>query len=142
MWQRFQTLLLAVATVLIVALFWCDIAKFVEPGGTVGYIGYIENPVCLTWIIILTVLQVLSLGGFKWRMKQFRVVIVTLIMCLGFQGFLVYEYFQFKDEMIFSWTVLFPIVAAVLDGFAAKNILVDEALVQSANRLRLPRKKH
>lgn len=142
MWQRIQTLLLAVATGLIVSLFWCDVAQYVCSDGTVAGIRYAEHKICLVWIIILTVLQVISLGGFKWRMKQFRMVIVTLVMCLGFQGFLVYLFLEGRGSLIFSPTALFPFVAAVLDGFAARNILIDEALVQSAARLRLPRKKH
>ena len=141
MWQRVQTLYLAVATILVVSLFWSDVAKIAAPDGLVENIRYVDRTIYLVWLIILTVIQVLALGGFKWRMKQFRVVVVAVVMCLGFQGWLVYDFFQQRESLSFSWTALFPVVASVLDVMAAKNILLDEAIVQSANRLRLPRNK-
>lgn len=140
MWQRVQTLYFGVATLLIAALFWCDVAKIAGPDGAVEYVGFTQKSIYKIWIIILTVLQVLSLFGFKWRMKQFRVVIVTAIMCIGFQGWLVYDYIICQGSMTYSWTALFPFVAAVLDFMGARNILSDEALVQSMNRLRKSRK--
>lgn len=141
MWQRVQTLYLAIATVLVASLFWSDVARIDVPDGAPEYLAYTSRKIYLVWLILLTVIQVLALGGYKWRMKQLRVVIVAAVMCLGFQGWLVYDFIQLHDSMLFSWTALFPIVAAVLDALAAKNILLDQALVVSANRLRLPRKK-
>ena len=141
MWQRLQTLYFALATMLVASLFWCDVARVAAPDGAVEQIRYTDNTIYTVWLILLTVLQVLSLGGFKWRMKQFRVVIVTGIMCLAFQGWLVYDYIRLHEAMVFCWTALLPAVAGILDFLGAKNILLDEAIVQSANRLRLPRKK-
>lgn len=141
MWQRVQTLYLAIATGLIASLFWSDVARIDVPGGVPEYIGYTSKKIYLVWIILLTVIQVLALGGYKWRMKQLRVVIVAAIMCCGFQGWLVYDFIRLHDSMVFSWTSLFPCVAAVFDLLAIKNILLDQALVISASRLRHPRKK-
>ena len=141
MWQRIQTLYIGIATGLIVALYWCDALSFVLPGGEdVESVRYTENTIYLVWIIILTVLQVLSLGGYRWRMKQMRVVIVTAIMCLGFQGYLAWDYFVNFREAVFSWTALFPLAACILDLLGARNIMLDEAIVKSANRLRSARK--
>lgn len=142
MWQRVQTLYLGIATLLIASLFWCDVARVAGPGGTVEYIGYTEKTIYLVWIIILTVLQVLSTGGYKWRMRQIRVVIVTAVMCLGFQVWLACDWYRMRNELVFSWTALFPLAASVLDFIGARNIFLDECIVQSANRLRGPRKKH
>ena len=144
MWQRVQTLYLAVATLLIASLFWSDVALVAAPDGFVEHISYTSKPVYLVWLILLTLFQVLSLGGFKWRMKQFRVAVVTAILCIGFQLWLGVDYFRLGDGISFSWTALFPFAACVLDCLACRAILQDEALVQSASRLRLPRssKKH
>lgn len=143
MWQRLQTLYFGIATLLVVSLFFSDVARAALPGGDVEHIRYVDKTVYLVWLIVLAVLQVLTLGGFKWRMRQMRVAIVTAVMCLGFQGFIVYDFIMMKDTYAFSWTALFPLVCCILDIFGVKNILLDEALVQSANRLRLPRtKKH
>lgn len=141
MWQRVQTLYLGIATLLVASLFWSDAARIALPEGGEEHITYVSKTIYLVWIILLTVLQVLSIGGYKWRMKQFRVVVFTGITCLGFQGFLVYDYVQMHEQMAFSFTVLFPLVAAILDFVAARNILLDEAIVQSAHRLRSARRK-
>lgn len=141
MWQRLQTLYFGIATLIVASLFWSDVARAVGADGTIESIRFIDNAIYLIWLIILVILQVLSLGGYKWRMKQFRVVIITGIMCLAFQGWLVYDYIRLHNELIFSWTALLPAVAGILDFFGARNILLDEAIVQSANRLRRPRNK-
>ena len=141
MWQRYQTLLLAVATLLIVSLFWCDLSRTVMADGIIDYVKYTDKTIFKVWLIILTVLHVLALGGFKWRMKQFRVVVFTALVTIGFQIWLAVYFFQTKDTSVMSWTALFPLLAAGLDAYAARNILLDEFIVQSANRLRGPRKK-
>lgn len=143
MWQRIQTLYLGVATILIVSLFWCDVAIRVTEGSAVENISYTSSWIYMVWMIILTLLQILALGGYKWRMKQFRVAVVACIMCLGFQGWLVYDFVRLHESVSFSWTALFPLAAAFLDYLGIKNILLDEAIVQSAHRLRSARtKKH
>lgn len=141
MWQRIQTLYLGIATLLISSLFWCDLAREILPDGTVSHIAYTDKTIFTIWLVLLTVLQVLALGGYKWRMKQFRVVIFTAIVSLGFQAWLALYFFQTRDVQIMSWTALFPLAVTILDAFAARNILLDEAIVISANRLRGPRKK-
>lgn len=141
MWQRIQTLYLALATGFIVALYWCNLSSVVMDDGTLQYIAYTDKTVFTIWISLLTIFHVLALGGYKWRMKQFRVVIFTAIVCAAFQIWLVLYYFQTKGVEVISWTALFPLVAVILDVLAARNILLDEAIVFSANRLRSPRKK-
>ena len=39
-------------------------------------------------------------------------------------------------RMIFSFTAIFPVIAAILNMLAARNIALDEAMVQSTYRLR------
>ncbi len=141
MWQRIQTLYLGIASLLIVSMFWCSLSSIVMPDGSSMYIRYTDNTLFTAWLVILTVLQVLALGGYRWRMKQFRVVIFTALANLGFLACLVFYCFQVIDSQIMSWTSLFPLAAAILDFSAARNILLDEAIVFSANRLRSRRKK-
>lgn len=141
MWQRIQTLFLGLATLLVVSMFWLDLSQVVLPDGSTEHIAYVDKTIFKIWLIILTVLQVFALGGYKWRMKQLRVVIFTALVCLGFQAWLVVYFFQTRGVEIVSFTALFPLAAAVLDFFAARNILLDEAIVYSANHLREPRKK-
>ncbi|MCQ2186113.1 MAG: DUF4293 domain-containing protein [Bacteroidales bacterium] len=141
MWQRYQTLLLAVATLLVASLFWCNIANVLQADGSVEHIAYTSRPVFKIWLVLLTVLHVLALGGYKWRMKQIRVVIFTAIVTLGFQLWLLVYYFQTRDSQIMSWTALFPLLACALDVYAARNILMDEFLVQSAKGVQRSKRK-
>lgn len=140
MWQRIQTLYLAIGLGILASFFWTDVASVLE-GDVIENISYMQKTIYKVWIIILTVFQFLALGGFKWRMKQFRVVLFTALATLGFQGFLAYDYFTKSAECVFSWTVMLPLVVVVLDLLAARAIMVDEAIVQSASRLRRSRKK-
>lgn len=143
MWQRVQTLYLGVATLLIVSLFWCDVARKVGADATVENISYTSSWIYMVWLILLTVLQILALGGYKWRMKQFRIAVIACIMCFAFQGWLVFDYIRLHESLTFSWTALFPLAAAFLDFLGVRNILLDEAIVQSAHRLRATRtRKH
>lgn len=140
MWQRIQTLFFVVATLLVASLFWCNFASEVQADGEIVSYGYKSNKIYLIWIIILLIAQILSAGGYKWRMRQLRVVIFTGILCMGFQGWLVYDYIRNHEQVIYSWTILFPFAAGALDFIGARYILLDEAIVQSARRLRKPRK--
>lgn len=141
MWQRIQTLYLGIGLGLIVSMFWLELASGMDADGVEVIVKYIDKPIYKVWIIILTVFQFLALGGYKWRMKQFRVVLFTAIACLGFQGYLTYDYFAHRADFGFSWTILFPFVITILDLLAARAIMVDEAIVRSANRLRSTRRK-
>lgn len=141
MWQRLQTLYLAIATGLVVSLFFSDVARIEVPGQAPEYVAYTSKTAYLIWLVLLATAQVLALGGFKWRLKQLRVAIVSALLCLAFQVWLGLDFLRFRTQMTFSWTALFPLAAVILDVLAIKNILLDQALVMSANRLRLPRKK-
>lgn len=140
MWQRIQTLYLAIGLGILASFFWTDVASVLE-GDVIENITYMQKTIYKVWIIILAVFQFLALGGFKWRMKQFRVVLFTALATLGFQGFLAYDYFTKPAECVFSWTVMLPLAVVVLDLLAARAIMVDEAIVQSASRLRRARRK-
>lgn len=140
MWQRIQTLFFVIATLLIASLLWCNFASDIQESGEIVRYSYRSNKTYLIWIIILLVAQVLSAGGYKWRMRQLRVVIFTGILCMGFQGWLVYDFIRNHELVIYSWTALFPFVAGALDFIGARYILLDEAIVQSSRRLRRYRK--
>lgn len=141
MWQRYQTLLLAVSTILVVSLFWCNVATVLLADGSIEHIAYTAKPVFKIWLILLTIMHVLALGGFKWRMKQIRVVIFTAIVTFAFQIWLLVYYLQTRDCQLMSWTALFPLLACALDVYAARNILMDEFLVQSAKSVQRSKKQ-
>lgn len=124
MWQRIQTLYLAVALGLLVAMFW--------------HVSY------LWWLILLGTacfMQVVAVLAYKFRLFQMRTAIIAALMLLGLQVWMAIVYLT-GDKSAFNVTAVFPVVAAILDGLAARSIFSDELIVRSSSRLRSSKRKH
>lgn len=141
MWQRIQTLYLAIATALIGSMFFCSFGTVIGPEGiAVETFKYTHYLAWLLFLISLLSANGIALFSFRTRILQMRLCVIAALLLIGFQAWIAVKFFQMKDEMIFSFTAVFPIVAAILDILAARNIFLDEAMVQSASRLRKRRK--
>ena len=141
MWQRIQTLYLALATVLLSSMYFCKFATIVGPEGSELNIMYWEKIPYLVLLTLCAAGNLFSLFAFKIRMPQMRVATASAILLLAFQCWIVVDFASLWNEMTFSVTALFPLVAAILDILAARSILLDEAMVQSSARLRASRRK-
>lgn len=141
MWQRIQTLYLAIATTLLASMFFCKFATIVGPQGNDLEIMYWEKIPYVTLLAISTLGNIFSLLAFKIRMPQMRVATGAAILLLAFQCWIVVDLARNWNEMSFSVTALFPLIAAILDIMAARSILLDEAMVQSSARLRASKRK-
>ena len=143
MWQRIQTLYLALATGLVVALFFCVKSFSLGPGGAhVDELKYIQFVPYLILLIIITILQIIALGAYKVRVLQMRTAVLAGLILVALQCWLVADYFFSGDGVIFRWTAIFPLLAAILDFIAARLILRDQLLVESISRLRSRKKNH
>ena len=132
MWQRIQTLYLFLATGLVVSLFFCMKA------GDVPYTDYWPY---LVLLIVTGFLQVMALTTYKHRVFQMRTAVLSAIILVGLQGWLVYDFISTHNDPVFHISAVFPIVAVILDFLAARSILADELLVRSADRLRSAKRK-
>ena len=141
MWQRIQTLYLALATTLLSSMYFCKFATIVGPEGSELNIMYWEKIPYLVLLTLCAAGNLFSLFAFKIRMPQMRVATASAILLLAFQCWIVVDFASLWNEMTFSVTALFPLVAAILDILAARSILLDEAMVQSSDRLRASRRK-
>lgn len=141
MWQRVQTLYLAIATVLVGTMFFSNFGTIIDPDGAVETLKYTNYLAWLLFLISLLSANGIALFSFKVRMLQMRVSVLAALLLIGFQAWIAVKFFQMKDEMVFSFTAVFPIVAAILDVLAARNIFLDEAMVQSAARLRKSKRR-
>ena len=142
MWQRLQTLYLAIASGLIISLFFCDFATRIGGAGEiVDTWKYTDNLAWLLFLISLTSANIIALFSFKSRMLQMRVCMLAALILIGFQIWVGVEFFRYKNEMVFSCTAVFPIIATILDVLAARAIATDEAMVQASARLRSSKKK-
>lgn len=141
MWQRVQTLYLAIATILTASLFFCNVATIIGPEGEILTIRYYERLAYLLFMISLLSAEVISLLSFKTRMLQMRVAVLAGLLMTGFQIWLGVDFFVHRKEMVFSITAIFPLVCAILDFMAARAIALDEAMVQSASRIRKSKRR-
>ena len=141
MWQRIQTLYLAVATALLTSMFFCKFATILGPDGVEISIKYFEKVPYLVLLAVALAGNVFSLFAFKIRIPQMRVATVAALILLAFQIWIIVDVVRGWNEMVFSVTALFPLVAMVLDILAARNIMLDEAMVQSASRQRASKRR-
>ena len=132
MWQRIQTLYLFLATGLVVSLFFCMKA---------GDIPFTDYWPYLVLLIVTGFLQVMALTTYKHRVFPMRTAVLSAIILVGFQGWLVYDFISTHNDPVFHVTAVFPIVAVILDFLAARSILAAELLVRSADRLRAAKRK-
>ena len=134
MWQRVQTLYLALSTGLAAAMFFCDKAQ------GISFISYWPY---LVLMVIIILLDILALTTWKFRVFQVRTAVLAALLTLALQAWLVVDFVVTKNDPLFHVTALFPIVAVILDIMAARGIWADELMVRSASRLRSSkRKKH
>jgi len=131
MWQRVQTLYLAIATALVAVLFFCDKA------GDIPFTAYWPYTVLLA---LCTILDFMALTCWKFRVFQARTAVLAALLTLAFQAWLAVDFVSTGNDPVFRVPAVFPIVAVILDVMAARNIWADEMMVRSASRLRSSRR--
>lgn len=134
MWQRIQTLYLAIASALIAAMFFCDKAE------GISFVSYWPYTVLM---VLSLLLHILALTTWKFRIFQVRTAVLAAIITLALQAWLVVDFIVTGNDPLFHVPALFPLVAVILDILAARGIWADELMVRSSSRLRSSkRKKH
>lgn len=140
MWQRIQTLYLGISTALIFSMFFCTFATIIGPDGAELTIGYHEKISYLAMLIMLFTAHVAATASFKAWFLQARVSIIAALMAFGFQIWLGIDFLRYHSEMVFSFTMLFPLCATILDVMAAKKSLVDEMTITAIRSTKKSRK--
>lgn len=136
MWKSIQTLYLSIATVLMAALFFCSFATIIGPDGTEITIRYYEKTPYLVLMIMTLTAHVCAVFSYKLRFLQARVCIITALLALGMQIWFFMDFMKFRHDMVFSITMVFPLVMTILDVMAARNSLVDEMTVSAVKSVR------
>lgn len=143
MWQRVQTLYLALATILIGSMFFCSKAVTVAADGSVAeafrYTSYVPY---LIFLILVTALNLLALTTYKVnRIFQMRTAILSALLTVAFQVWIAVDFIATHDVMLFRISSVFPTVAVIFDVLAARAILSDQMIVESAGHLRKARRE-
>jgi hypothetical protein len=140
MWQRIQTLYIGIATALTAALFFSRMATIIAPGGEELEIMYYEKLPYLVMLIMLLTAGICAIFSFKSWALQARVCMLSALMLIGFQIWLGVDFFRFRNELVFSFTMVFPLVSAILNIMAARCALVDAMTMQAVKTTKKVRK--
>jgi len=140
MWQRAQTLYLAISTILVALMFFLPKASAVGPEGieTFKFTAYLPYTIL---IVIITLLNLLALTTYKIRVFQMRTATLAAIITLALQIWIGVDFMQTHSAMSFKIAAIFPIVAVIFDVLAIRGIFADQLLVESADRLRKSRRE-
>ena len=141
MWQRIQTLYIAVATGLMAAMFFCNFATILGPEGDEVTIRYYEKSSYLVLMIMILAAQICAFFSFKSWFLQARVSAIAGLLLIGFQIWLGIDFFRMRNNMIFNITGVFPIAAAILDILAARAAMIDQLTLTAVGSARKARKK-
>jgi len=143
MWQRIQTLYLAISVVLLFILCFSDLYTVLDADG-MQYVTYwqFQKPYFGILLGVLLAMTVLALVTFKVRILQMRLATLSGLVALGMTGWLAYYYFTMpKDVVTFKWTIIFPLIVAICNFLAARGCFQDQLMVESAYRVRESRKR-
>ena len=142
MWQRIQTLYLAIATGLIISMFFTVKAVVPAADGSVAeaykFISYFPY---LILLIVIALLDLLALTTWKQRVFQLRTAILAALITLALQLWLVVDYITNAGQMAFRISAIFPLVALIFDLMAARRIHADQLMVESFSRLRSSKRR-
>ena len=145
--QRIQSLYILLATMLIAFLFTLPFAEIAANSklylfnirGIINKEDLVHDGLPITVFTgIIVLLHVVALFLYKKRILQMRILVFAILLMLGLFGmFYFFTYYSFPGaDVSFNLSVVFPLVAIILDYLAIRNIGKDEALVRSIDRIR------
>ena len=141
MFKRIQNLYLIISTALIAAMFFCKMGTIIGETGDDAIIRYYEKIPYLLMNIMLLTANIFALFNFKNPVLQARVSVIGALLMIGFQLWLGIDFLRYKEYMVFSVTMLFPLAEAFLNFISAHSAMVDGVTAQAAAKRKLPRKK-
>ena len=136
MWKKYQTYLIDAATILCVSMFFCRLAAIIGPGGEELGIMYYEKLPFAVMLIMLLAAGISAIFCHKFPLLQARVCMIAALMQIGFQLWLGIDFFKYHNDMVFSITIVFPLVAAILNIMAARKALVDGMTLTAVKSLK------
>jgi len=145
--QRIQTVYLLISGILLGFLFFLPFAEIAKDSAIYlfNYKGILldgkvmENGLAISALIaIITGLHGFAILAYKKRIVQMRIIVFIILLMIGLFGlFFFFTYYTFSEARIsFKVSMVFPLVAIILDYLAIRSIGKDEALIRSIDRIR------
>ncbi len=138
MWQRVQTLYLAISTILIAVLFFLPKA-IVETSDS--EIMFTNSVAYIVLLAVILVLNFIALFTYKVRILQMRTAMLSALVIVGLQIYIAVDFYFTHDEIVYRPYALFPLMSIFLNILAFRSILADQLLVESASSLRKSRRE-
>lgn len=140
MWQRIQTLYFAIIVALLAALALGNVATIIVPGSEPENVAYMAKLPYAVLIILALLANLVALFCWGHRPLQIRLAGGAGVVLLALQIWLAVDYFTTDPQMVFRWTIIFPLISLIFEILAIRGIYADELLVHSASRLRESRR--
>jgi len=150
--QRVQTIFLLASTSLMAILFFYPFAEIAvgqdiltfQYNGFFKMVDGIEQQVVSTISTTLILLVILAINIatiflYKNRKLQLRFTVYNILLMIGTVGalyFLMISSFEQTPSIEYKITLVFPLIAAVFNYMAFRNIRKDELLVRAVDRIR------
>lgn len=149
--QRIQTVYLLLVAVCAVVCLSMPVGHFHQDGIEVAEFynlwlsmadgSKVFSPWAMFALLLLAALvPFVAIFLFKRRMLQVRLSVFSGLILIGYYivfGIFVYVFkSRYDADFTMNWTVAFPAVALILDYLAFRNIMKDELMIRSLNRLR------
>ena len=142
MWQRVQTLYLAISTLLIALLFFVPKAvSYAGDGSVANEVAFTSYLPYLVLTVVVTLLNILALTTWNFRIFQLRTATLTMLVTAAFQIWLVVDFLLTRGDVVFRVYALVPLIAVIFDLLAMRGIFADQMLVESAASLRKSRRE-
>ena len=137
MWKKLTTYLTLISTLLVCSMFFCSFASIIGPEGSTVKIMYYEKMPYLVMMIMLLTGGLFSILTHRHPFLQARVCMLTGLMLIGFQIWLGVDFFNYRNDMVFSLAILFPLLAASLEIIASRRAIIEGMTLQLLkNRLK------
>jgi len=145
--QRIQTIYLLISAILVGLLFAFPYAEIVRDGATylLNFKGVLldgklqENGLAIPiLIVVILAMHGFAIFSYKTRIKQIRIIIISMFLIMCLSGlFLFFTYYSMSGAQIsLKMSMVFPLIAMILDYLAIRAIGKDEALIRSLDRIR------
>ena len=153
MWQRVQTLFLFLSGVSATLLLILGLFSLIPANEEATYVANFTGVIAMGWTsikyfnlvsFVLTSLVIIisfaTIFLYKWRKLQIRMTIVGLLLMVAAIIAFAYTMWQQTEFMqararMQAWLIL-PIINLICQYLAMRNIIKDDILVRTTNRLR------
>ncbi|MBK7037770.1 MAG: DUF4293 domain-containing protein [Bacteroidetes bacterium] len=130
MWQRIQTVFLALAAIASILFLFLPISE------RDGLLLLAKGDILVTSLCIaIALIALFAISQFKDRKLQLKLCFINLILGVALTGASFFASTKFGDEN-FPIALGLPIAILICNGFARRNIKKDEDLVKSMDRFR------